>query len=73
MNDHLDGFNKIISYLQGLEVGINDEDKAILFINSLSESYDHLTTMLIHGNENVTFDLVSSVVLANENSYKERG
>ncbi|KAM7500938.1 hypothetical protein LguiA_025352 [Lonicera macranthoides] len=73
MNDHLDGFNKIISDLQGLDVEIDDEDKAILLLNSLPESYDHLTTTFIHGKENVTYDLVSSAVLANEKRLKERG
>ncbi|KAM7477355.1 hypothetical protein LguiA_025568 [Lonicera macranthoides] len=73
MNDHLDGFNTIILDLQGLDVEIDDEDKAILLLNSLSESYDHLTTTRIHGKEKVTYDLVSSAVLANEKCLKERG
>ena len=38
MNDHLDGCNKIISYLLNLEVEINDEDKAVLLLNLLPES-----------------------------------
>ena len=73
MNNHIDGFNNIILYLQGLDVGIDDEDKAILLLNLLLESYDHLTTTLIHEKEKVTFDLVTSVVLASEKCLKERG
>ena len=48
INDHLDGFNKIISDLLNLEIEIDDEDKAILLFNSLPKSYDHLSTRLIY-------------------------
>ena len=36
MSDHVDEFSKIISDLKSLEVKVDDEDKAILLLNSLS-------------------------------------
>lgn len=49
MNEHLNNFNKIIADLKNLDVQINDEDKALLLLNSLPDTYDHLTTTLLYG------------------------
>ncbi|KAM7505261.1 hypothetical protein LguiB_004165 [Lonicera macranthoides] len=73
INNHLDKFNKIISYLRGLDTRIDDKDKAILLLNSNSKSYDYLTTTLIQGKEKVAYDLVSLAVLTNEKHLKKRG
>lgn len=48
LGDHVNNFNKIILCLKSLEVQVDDEDKAILLLNSLLESYKHLSTMLIY-------------------------
>ena len=47
MAEHLDDFNKIITDLLNLDVTINDEDKVLLLLNSLSESYEFLVTTLL--------------------------
>jgi cell division cycle protein 20 (cofactor of APC complex) len=39
MNKHLNDFNKIIADLKNLVVEINDEDKALLLLNSLPDIY----------------------------------
>ena len=41
MTEHLDDFNKIIADLMNIDVTIDDEDKALLLLNSLPDSYDH--------------------------------
>ena len=46
MAEHLDDFYKIITHLLNLDVKIDDEDKALLLLNSLSESYEFLVTTL---------------------------
>ena len=66
MNDHVDEFNKIISGLKSLEVGIDDEVKAILLLNSFPESYEHLSTMLLYGKDKVTYDGLTAAASANE-------
>ena len=33
MSDHVNKFSKIISGIKSLEVGVDDEDKAILLLN----------------------------------------
>ncbi|GFZ19218.1 hypothetical protein Acr_27g0009570 [Actinidia rufa] len=50
MNEHLNSFNKILADLQNLDVEIDDEDKALLLLNSLPETYEHLTTTLLYEN-----------------------
>jgi len=37
---HLNAFNKILSDLLALEVKLKEEDKALLLLSSLSQSYD---------------------------------
>jgi cell division cycle protein 20 (cofactor of APC complex) len=38
MNEHLNDFNKIIADLKNLDVEIDDEDKALLLLNSLPDT-----------------------------------
>ncbi|XP_058192053.1 uncharacterized protein LOC131309434 [Rhododendron vialii] len=48
MNEHLSDFNKILADLQNLDANILDEDKALILLNSLPTSYDHLVTTLLY-------------------------
>ena len=66
MTEHIDEFNKIISDLLNMDVDMKDEDKAILLLNSLPESYDHLSTTLLYGKDVVKYEDVSSALLVNE-------
>ena len=60
MNEHLNSFNKNLADLQNLNVEIDDEDKVFLLLNSLSESYEHLTTTLLYGKDEIKFNDVSN-------------
>ncbi|GMP62704.1 hypothetical protein CsSME_00024701 [Camellia sinensis var. sinensis] len=55
MNEHLNNFNKIITDLKNLDDQVGDEDKALLLLNSLPDSYDHLTTTLLYGKEKIKY------------------
>lgn len=72
MIEHLDNFNKIIADLQNLEVEIKDEDMALLLLNSLPETYDHLTTTLLYGKDEVKFIDVSNALVNNEFRKKDQ-
>ena len=52
---HLNAFNQILSDLFALEVKLEEKDKALLLMSSLSQSYDHLTTIIM--NEKETLEL----------------
>ncbi|TXG47175.1 hypothetical protein EZV62_026469 [Acer yangbiense] len=66
MIEHLDNYNKILADLQNLDVEIIDEDKALLLLNSLPDTYEHLTTTLLYGKDEVKFIDVSNALVNNE-------
>ena len=73
MSEHVDKFNKIIFYLLNLNDDMKDEDKVILLLNSLLESYDHLSTTLLYGKNFVKYeDVVSLAPLGNEQRQREK-
>ena len=72
MSEHLNDYNKILADLQNLEVEIKDEDKALLLLNSLRDTYDHLITTLLYGNNEIKFNDVSNALTNNEYRKKDR-
>ncbi|KAL6186123.1 hypothetical protein ACLB2K_042245 [Fragaria x ananassa] len=63
MIQHIDAFNKLIADLLNLDEEIKEEDKALILLNSLHDSYDHLATALIYGKETIKFDEVSNALI----------
>ena len=59
-------FNKIINELLAFDVKIDDEDKAFILLNSLSQSYDHIITVILYDKETLIFEDVTSTLLSNE-------
>ena len=72
MSEHISDFNKIIADLVNLDVQIDDEDKALCLLNSLSDDYEHLITTLLHGKNEVKFDDVCNSLINNECRKKEK-
>ena len=72
MTEHLDDFNKIIADLINIDVKVDDEDKALLLLNSLPDSYDHFTHTLINGKTEVKYDVVSAALMNNEYRKKDK-
>ncbi|KAM1533333.1 hypothetical protein ACFX10_007250 [Malus domestica] len=66
MIDHLEEFNKMVAELLNLEETIKDEDKALILMNSLPESYESYVTTWIYGRETIKFDEISSAVMNHE-------
>ena len=66
MIGHLNAFNKLIADLLNLDEVVKDEDKALILLNSLPDSYEHLATTLIYGKDTVKFDDVSNALMNNE-------
>ena len=62
MAEHLDDFNKIITDLLNLDVKIDDEDKTLLLLNSLPESYEFLVMTLLLGITDIDFEDVSNAI-----------
>nr|TKR78591.1 hypothetical protein D5086_0000281560 [Populus alba] len=72
MNEHLNDFNKMIADLKNLDVEIDDEDKALLLLNSLPDTYEHLVTTLLYGKEKIKFIDVSNALVNNEYRKKDQ-
>ena len=65
--EQLEDFNKAIDDLENIDVTIGDEDKAILLLNALPKSYDHLRDAMMYGREGtITFLEVQSALRAKE-------
>ena len=72
MNDHVNSFNKILADLLNLDEKFEDKDKVLLLLNSLPDEHDHLTNILLHGKDNVIFDVVCSALYNSETRKKDR-
>ncbi|KAG8485591.1 hypothetical protein CXB51_018981 [Gossypium anomalum] len=72
MNDHVNSFNKILADFLNLDEKFEDEDKALLLLNSLPDEYDHLTSTLLHGKDTITFDVVCSAFYRSETRKKDK-
>jgi hypothetical protein len=45
--DHLNVFNTLICLLNSMDVKLDDEDKEVTLLCSLSESWDHFVTSIV--------------------------
>ena len=50
--EHLNFFNKIISEFLTVDVKIDEEDKALVLLSLLPQSYDHIVTNMLCGKKN---------------------
>jgi len=65
--EYLSFFNKVISELLVVDVKINEEDKALILLSSLSQLYDHFITIMLYGKKTLILEEVTSTLLSNEN------
>ncbi|GJT93084.1 retrovirus-related pol polyprotein from transposon TNT 1-94 [Tanacetum coccineum] len=62
LSEHIEEFNKLIGDLANIDVDINDEDRALMLLTSLSSSYDNFVETLLYGRESLTLeDVLSSL------------
>ena len=47
--EYLNFFNKVINELLTVDIKINEEDKTLILLSSLPESYDHNVTIIFYG------------------------
>ena len=67
---HIQKFNQVCSDVMGLDVKIDEEDRALLLLCSLLVSYDGLITTLVYGKETLNFKDVVGVLRSNEQQEK---
>jgi len=66
--EHLNLFNKDINELLVVDVKIDEEDKALILLSSLSQSYDHITTTTLYGKKTLIMEEVTSTLLSSGKS-----
>ena len=49
---HLNFFYKVISELLAFDVKIDEEDKVLIFLSFLLQSYDYITTIMPYSKQN---------------------
>jgi len=56
LQDHIDEFNKLCLDLENINVKYDDEDKALVLLHSLPQTYEHFVDILHHGREKLALD-----------------
>lgn len=52
MEEQLEQLSKVIDYLENIDVGLEDTDKAFLLLNAIAKSFEHFKDVTIYGREN---------------------
>lgn len=67
IGEQLDEFNKALDDLENIDVKMDDEDKAIILLNALPSSFDHLKDVMLYGRETtITLEEVQCALKAKE-------
>jgi len=64
--EYLNFSNKVINELVAIDVKVDEEDKVLILLSSLSESHDHLITTMIYDKKTLILKEVKSTLLSNE-------
>lgn len=67
IEDHLDDFNKVILDLENIGIKVEDEDQAIIVLNSLpTENYEKFMDTLMYDKDSLTLEDVQSALMSKE-------
>ncbi|KAM1562238.1 hypothetical protein ACFX1Z_005269 [Malus domestica] len=69
--DHMNVFNKYLDQLRKVDVKVEEEDKALLLLTSLPDSYENLMTTLLHGKDTVSLEQVQASLVSYDTQKKK--
>lgn len=73
IEDYMDEFIKIIIDLENIDIKIDDENQALLLINSLPNSYENLCDTLVYGRDSLSLEEVQSALISKELKKRTEG
>ena len=73
IKDHLDEFNKLILDLENVNIDLKDEDKTLILLSSLSDSFEHFVDTLLYGRQTLTLKDVKSALESKDLKKKSNG
>lgn len=62
MKDHLDEFKKLILDLKNVNIVLENEDKILILLSSLLDSYKHFVGTLLYGRQSLTLKNVKNAL-----------
>ena len=72
MNEHLNRYTKLLTDLVNVDVEVNEEDKAVILLNSLPAEEYETFTLTINDRQSLDYHDVSSALANYEMRRKER-
>ncbi|KAM0966633.1 hypothetical protein ACFX2C_022364 [Malus domestica] len=69
--DHMNEFNGYLDQLRKVDVKVEEEDKALLLLTSLPDSYENLVTTLLHGKDTVSLEQVQASLVSYDTQKKK--
>ncbi|KAM1461397.1 hypothetical protein ACFXTO_046582 [Malus domestica] len=69
--DHMNVFNGYLDQLRKVDVKVEEEDKALLLLTSLPDSYENLVTTLLHGKDTVSLEQVQASLVSYDTQKKK--
>jgi len=64
INEHMNSYTKLLTDLVNVDVQIDEEDKAVILLNSLpDEEYETFTLTLINGRQTINYSDVSIALI----------
>ena len=73
VNEHINRYTKLLTDLMNVDVKVEEEDKAVILLNSLPpEEYETFTMTFINGRHTLVYDEVSSALMSYETRKNER-
>ena len=73
INDHLDEFNKLILDLENVNIDLEDEDRALILLSSLPDSFEHFVDTLLYGRQTLMLKDVKSALESKDLKKKSNG
>ena len=73
MKDHLDEFNKLILDLENVSINLEDEDRALILLSFLPDSYEHFVDTLLYGRQTLTLKDVKSALESKDLKKRAKG